>query len=168
MQRWLRDPVLRDPVLREPSGQTSLPLWVIFLPILVVVLGLVFVVVAVVARGTLDYAGVQNGAKTSFTEVTLNRLKSEVKKYQILFDETPHDLQVLVDGPTEAKAIAKWQTIKARKKWLVPILDEVPQDPWGNDFVYKVVREQFEIRSVGFDGQHGTSDVLVVGSSDPY
>lgn len=139
-----------------------MPLWVIFLPLLVVVLGLLFVVVVVVARGTLDYAGGQNSANTSSTEVSLNRLKSDVKKYQVSMDENPHDLQVLVDGPTDAKAIAKWQAIKARAKWLFPILDEVPQDAWGNDFVYKIVREQFEIRSAGFDGQHGTSDDLVV------
>jgi general secretion pathway protein G len=133
--------------------KNGVPWWVILLPILVVVLGVVCSVVAVVAMGILDYAAVQTGANTSFTEVTLNGLRDNVRMYQIRVGEDPGDLQMLVDGPTDAAAKAKW---------VEPILDEVPKDAWGNDFLYKVSGNGFEIRSAGLDGQHGTSDDLVV------
>ena len=94
------------------------------MPMVVVILG---VVCAVVAIGILDIAAVQNGAKASSTEVRLNSLTDSVRMYQIRVGVDPGDLQMLVDGPTDAAAKAKW---------VEPILDEVPKDAWGNDFLY--------------------------------
>ncbi len=45
--------------------------------------------------------------------------------YRICIGENPGDLQMLVDGPTD---------VAAKAKWVSPILDEVLKDACGNDF----------------------------------
>lgn len=65
------------------------------------------VVCAVVAIGILDIAAVQNGANASSKEVRPNSLRDSVRMYQIRVSEDPGDLQILVDGPTDAAAKAK-------------------------------------------------------------
>ena len=62
---------------------------------------------AVVAIGVLDIAAIQNGANANSTEVRLNSLTDSVRMYQIRVGEEPGDLQMLVDGPTDAAAKAK-------------------------------------------------------------
>ena len=43
-----------------------------------------------------------------------------------------------------------------------PLLDSLPRDPWGNDYVYVVPGmknpNKFDVRSKGPDGQDGTDD----------
>ena len=46
---------------------------------------------------------------------------------------------------------------------------EIPKDGWGNDFIYELYPEsgkQFQIRSMGPDGEEGTEDDLL--STDAY
>ncbi len=42
-------------------------------------------------------------------------------------------------------------------KWKGPYLEveEIPKDPWDNDYIYKVENGRFEIISYGSDGQPG-------------
>jgi general secretion pathway protein G len=43
-----------------------------------------------------------------------------------------------------------------------PIMESVPKDPWGNDYIYVIPGQKnpskFDIRSKGNDGQEGTED----------
>jgi general secretion pathway protein G len=43
-----------------------------------------------------------------------------------------------------------------------PIMEAVPKDPWGNDYIYVIPGQKnpskFDIRSKGSDGQEGTED----------
>lgn len=55
----------------------------------------------------------------------LNRLKDKAMLCRICIGENPGDLQMLVDGPTD---------VAAKAKWVSPILDEVLKDACGNDF----------------------------------
>ena len=126
-----------QPTAPQAVGKNGVPWGVILLSILVVVLGAVRVVVAVFVIGMLIYARVQNatvqnatvqnGASTTSTEVKLNMLKSGVKTYQMFMDENPNDLQMLVDDPTEAKAIAKWKTLRQEKTCHFQFLTRLPR-----------------------------------------
>ena len=43
-----------------------------------------------------------------------------------------------------------------------PVTKSIPKDPWGNDYVYrKTGGRQFELFSVGEDGQEGTEDDIM-------
>lgn len=61
-------------------------------------------------------------------------------------------LKALVDKPTTAPRPRRW----------TQIMDKVPQDPWGKDYVYKYPgskdRSRPEIISFGKDGLEGTDD----------
>ena len=131
-----------QPTAPQAVGKNGVPWGLILLSILVVVLGAVRVVVAVFVIGMLIYARVQNatvqnatvqnatvqnGASTTSTEVKLNMLKSGVKTYQMFMDENPNDLQMLVDDPTEAKAIAKWKTLRQEKTCHFQFLTRLPR-----------------------------------------
>jgi hypothetical protein len=70
----------------------------------VVILG---VVSAVVAMGIRDCAAAENGANTKSTDGTLHGLGDSVRFYQIRVGEDLGDLQMLVDGPTDAAVKAK-------------------------------------------------------------
>lgn len=43
-----------------------------------------------------------------------------------------------------------------------PLMDKVPKDPWGNDYIYVIPGQKnaskFDVRSKGPDGQEGTED----------
>ncbi|MFM7930167.1 MAG: type II secretion system protein GspG [Pirellula sp.] len=41
------------------------------------------------------------------------------------------------------------------------MLDKIPVDPWNRPYEYKVIGSSFELRSLGADGQSGTSDDIV-------
>lgn len=126
-----------QPTAPQAVGKNGVPWGLILLSILVVVLGAVRVVVAVFVIGMLIYARVQNatvqnatvqnGASTTSTEVKLNMLQSGVKTYQMFMDENPNDLQMLVDDPTEAKAIAKWKTLRQEKTCHFQFLTRLPR-----------------------------------------
>lgn len=65
------------------------------------------VVCAVVAIGILDIAAIENGTNANSTEVRLNSLTDSVRMDQIRVGEESDDLQMLVDGPTDAAAKVK-------------------------------------------------------------
>lgn len=40
-----------------------------------------------------------------------------------------------------------------------PFIDSIPQDPWGNEYEYKVLsKSKYEITAAGEDGEIGTDD----------
>jgi general secretion pathway protein G len=70
--------------------------------------------------------------------------------------------------PTSEQGLAalvfKPATAPEPKKWKGPYIDrnEVPKDPWGNDYVYLYPgsrnQNSFDLFSAGADGQPGTND----------
>ena len=61
--------------------------------------------------------------------------------------------------PTEEQglaALAKEPSIGRKCIKYVEIIDEVPKDPWGNDYIYKVVEDVYEIKTLGRDGKVGS------------
>lgn len=63
-------------------------------------------------------------------------------------------LNALVEKPTNAPRPRRW----------IQIMDEVPSDPWNNEYIYKFPgskdRSRPELISVGKDGLEGTEDDL--------
>lgn len=71
------------------------------------------------------------------------RLNQAVEMYYVTHEELPESLDDLTRGDS-------------------PLLEEVPQDPWGNDFIYEVEGDtDFAIISKGADGERGTNEDLV-------
>lgn len=129
----------------DRRGFTLLELLLV-LSILVVIGGIVLV----------NIGGAQKEANANATTTQLNSLKSNIQMYQIRMNGLPETLDQLRDGPSDASKKAKW---------VAPIITEIPKDAWGNDLVYSVNGNEFEIRSGGIDGQVNTDDDLIVKGS---
>lgn len=72
------------------------------------------------------------------------RLSELVEMYYITHGELPESLEQLTRGRSQ-------------------LIEEVPQDPWGNDLIYEIEGDtDFTIISKGADGQRGTDEDLVV------
>ena len=65
----------------------------------------------------------------------------------------PSTLDSLVNPPTD---------LKRPDKWRGPYTKSVPEDPWGNVYIYEVNGDAFSIRSAGPDGAPNTNDDIVV------
>jgi general secretion pathway protein G len=136
-------PQLRRPrSSRSRSGFTLLELLLV-LAILVVLGGIVVV----------NVAGTSAAANADATQAQLKMLKSNIAMYQIRMNSLPETLEALRDGPSDA---AK------KSKWVAPIITEIPGDAWGNELIYTVNGNTFEIRSGGIDGQMNTDDDIIV------
>lgn len=71
-------------------------------------------------------------------ERTTEQLSQLVETYYLTYDELPEDLEAMTKGDT-------------------PLIEEIPEDPWGNDYIYEIEGERdFTIRSKGEDGEEGT------------
>lgn len=123
-------------------GFTLLELLLV-LSILVVIGGIVLV----------NIGGAQMEANVNATKTQLNSLKNNVQMYQIRMNSLPETLEALRDGPSDA---AK------KSKWIAPIITEIPTDAWGNELVFSLNGNKYEIRSGGIDGQINTDDDLTV------
>ena len=116
------------------------------LSILVVIGGIVLV----------NITGAQQEANVNATTTQLNSLKSNIQMYQIRMNSLPETLEALRDGPSDSAKQAKW---------VAPIITEIPTDAWGNELVYSVNGNEYEIRSGGIDGQVNTEDDIVIKGS---
>ena len=97
--------------------------------------------------------GAKKGADRDSTEVQMNQVKNALLRYQLTMNGLPETLDMLRDGPTDANQ---------KKRWIEPMMKEIPTDAWGKPFVYTVNGSGFEIRSGGLDGQTNTDDDIVV------
>ena len=83
-------------------------------------------------------------AHVEVAEIEIRRLMEMVNMYYITNSELPGELEALTDSAN-------------------PLTDEIPEDPWGNEYVYEVEGErEFDIFSPGPDGEAGTDDDVMV------
>jgi len=86
--------------------------------------------------------------------VQITSLETAIESYRLdngFYPSTEQGLQALVEAPSTGRLPAKWRDggyLTKRK---------VPQDPWGNDFIYLSPGSHgdFDIISYGGDGQAG-------------
>lgn len=78
--------------------------------------------------GILSYNGLREGARKQTTQTNLKTLKQTISLFEMNNNSYPTRLADLVERPKGDLG----------KKWTAPLLTHVPQDGWGQDFVYKL------------------------------
>jgi general secretion pathway protein G len=127
---------------RPRSGFTLLELLLV-LAILVALVGIVGV----------NLSGTQTEANINNTKIQIKNLETGIGAYRIRMNALPDTLDALRDGPSDAALQARFNE---------PIMQEIPNDAWGNAFIYKLTGNQYELRSAGVDLQVNTDDDIVV------
>jgi general secretion pathway protein G len=111
--------------------------------VVVVILGILAAVVATNVGGKVD------PAKQKLTSAHLKMLKQEVELFKVDHNRYPDRLEDLVQRPPWVET-RNWHAYR----------DEVPVDPWGRPYVYRVpgTRGRFDIISWGEDGKESDDD----------
>ncbi|QDT09356.1 type II secretion system protein GspG [Planctomycetes bacterium K23_9] len=117
---------------------------------LLLVLAILVVLGGIVGGNML---GAKKSADADATRVQMDQLKTTLQMYQLKMNGLPETLEMLRDGPSDAAKKAKW---------IDPMMKDIPNDAWGNAFVYAVNGNGFELRSGGIDGQVNTDDDIIV------
>jgi general secretion pathway protein G len=115
---------------------------------LLVVLAILGMLAALVGPQVLNQLG---GAKSKSATIQIRDFEQALELYKLdvgRFPRSGEGLEALVRQPSGAKG------------WNGPFLkkDELPMDPWGNPYEYRVSGSRIEIISYGADGRAGGSD----------
>ena len=119
---------------------------------------LLVLIILVIIGGivTVNFVGIQQGAQEQSAETQLNQVKGAIKLYQLQVGTLPSNLEALREKPGD---------IADPTRWKGPYFDEeIPADPWGNNYKYSPNGTSFELRSAGADGQEGSEDDVIVTS----
>lgn len=114
---------------------------------LLVVLAILGMLAALVGPQVLNQLG---GAKSKSAAIQIRDFEQALELYKLdvgKFPSAADGLNALVSEPSSARG------------WNGPYLkkNEVPMDPWGNAYEYRVSGSQIEIMSLGADGRSGGS-----------
>jgi general secretion pathway protein G len=89
-------------------------------------------------------------ARATAAHADLSSIKTALDAFEVDNGFYPKSIQDLVTAPSNAR------------NWHGPYLDKIPQDPWGNNYVYyfpgKHNTGSYDLLSVGPDGKEGTDD----------
>jgi general secretion pathway protein G len=89
-------------------------------------------------------------ARATAAHADLSSIKTALDAFEVDNGFYPKSIQDLVTAPGNAR------------NWHGPYLDKIPQDPWGNNYVYyfpgKHNTGSYDLLSVGPDGKEGTDD----------
>ena len=124
------------------------------------------VIIAITIVALVATIAVQNltdsvdDANNKATTIQINAFKSAVSQFKLATGKFPNSLEDLVTNPGDSKS---WRQF----------LEEIPEDPWGNEYMYSLAPEtynKFEIISYGADGQAGgegfNADITLSKSKD--
>lgn len=100
--------------------------------------------IAVVNIGSFQERGFRRTASAE-----ISNLKTMLESYKLEVGTYPSQLSHLYEQPSDLADPSKW--MKISKKPINP-------DPWGRPYEYTVNGSDFELRSLGPDGQSGTED----------
>ncbi|MCM8531619.1 MAG: type II secretion system major pseudopilin GspG [Lentisphaeraceae bacterium] len=99
----------------------------------------------VAALAVPNFLGQAEEAKANAAKVEMNTLKQSVTNFKLDTGKFPTSLEDLVSN---SQGLKNWKQY----------LEDVPKDPWGNDYRFESRPElfnKFEIISYGSDGQPG-------------
>jgi len=89
-------------------------------------------------------------ARLTAVHADLSSIKTALDAFEVDNGYYPKSMQDLIQQPNNAK------------NWHGPYLDKVPQDPWGNNYLYyypgKHNQNSYDLLSVGPDGKEGSED----------
>lgn len=110
---------------------------------------LVLVIIAAIAGlAVYNIGGIQNRAFNMTAKNQITTFKSALEQYKLYVGSYPSELEALHSQPNDVDATKYTQVLK----------DEIPKDPWGKPYEYKLNGAVYELRSLGADGQSGTDD----------
>lgn len=80
-------------------------------------------------------------------------IKAALGRYEVDVGQYPRNLQDLIKQPSNGK------------RWAGPYLDQLPNDPWSNPYIYvypgKHSQGSYDLYSMGPDEKEGTEDDIV-------
>jgi general secretion pathway protein G len=113
---------------------------------------LVLVIIAAIAALAINNLGaVSKKADERAAKIKIQALKGQVDFYKLEMKSLPPDLEALYTKPGNAPNVGNW--IQFSKEPIAP-------DPWGRPYEYTVNGEEYEIRSLGYDGQRSDDDIV--------
>jgi len=86
---------------------------------------------------------------------TISEVKSGLTQYQLSVGKYPQKLKDLIKPPKDETERKKWKRAGG------PFLQELPIDPWGNKYVYKLTpggKHPYELYSYGSQGPGSPKD----------
>lgn len=111
---------------------------------------LVLVIMAAIAGiAVYNISSFQERAFRRTAAADINILKTMLDSYKLDVGSYPAQLSALYEKPSDMTDPTKWMQIS--KKPINP-------DPWGRPYEYTVNGAEFELKSLGPDGQSGTED----------
>ncbi len=114
---------------------------------------LVLVIIAAIAGiAVVNIGGVRVTAFKRAAKAEMSNLKSLIATYDLNVGSLPSTLEALYEQPSDLADPSKWSRVSR---------DPIKPDPWNHPYEYKVNGTEFEIRSLGPDGQSGTDDDIV-------
>lgn len=117
---------------------------------IMVVLAILAGLVAMVAPNIIGEAGAAR-VKTAKAEMAnINQALDMYKLDNFTYPSTSQGLEALVSKPSGSPEPKNYKANGYMKK--------LPIDPWGNAYIYSSKQGQFEIISLGSDGEEGGSD----------
>ena len=117
----------------------------------------VLVIIAVVAAMIVpNVIGRPDEARVTVAQTDLRTISSALELYRLdnrTYPTTAQGLPALVERPISAPEPQNWAS--------GGYLDSVPQDPWGNDYIYRSPGQDgaFDLVSLGADGRPGGDGV---------
>jgi general secretion pathway protein G len=119
---------------------------------MVIVLG----IIALILGAAITFSsGISETARDTAAEAKIKEIMSKMEAYRVGAGRYPTEqqgLQALIERPTTAPEPKRWKRQ----------FQELPADPWGNDYMYRNPGRKdsstFEIVSKGKDGELDTDD----------
>lgn len=125
-----------------------------------VVLAIIGGMLALVASNVIGNAG---EARVKTTKSQIKLIENALDLYKLdnyTYPTTEQGLEALIEKPSGSPEPKNWKSggyLKGNK---------LPQDAWGNEFIYFYESGSYEILSLGADGQEGGEDELADISSN--
>lgn len=117
---------------------------------IMVVLAILAGLVAMVAPNIIGEAG---AARVKTAKAEMSNISQALDMYKLdnfTYPSTAQGLEALVSKPSGSPEPKNYKANGYMKK--------LPIDPWGNPYIYSSKQGQFEIISLGSDGEEGGSD----------
>ena len=112
---------------------------------LIEIMIVVTLMVAIMGLIGWNVIGQADKANDGIAQTQLKSLKSNCEAYRLYYKKFPDKLEDLVNTPDNRK-----------------IIEEVPDDPWGNPYIFEKTGNKIKLFSSGSDGLPNTEDDIVV------
>ena len=112
---------------------------------LIEIMIVVTLMVAIMGIVGFSVMGASERANDKIADTQLKNFKGNCEAYRLYYKKFPERLEDLVNTPDNRK-----------------IIDEVPDDPWGNPYNFEKTGNKIKLDSSGADGLPNTDDDIVV------